>query len=340
MLFQPPKYERIRNTPRNSIGLSHRTARFTVGLIAVVLLLGAALSAQAAETIDDLRKIQQAVNGVVSKNMDACVAITDGVGFGSGVIINEKGLILTAGHVMTGEGPYEVILPSGRTVKAKPLGKNLNVDTGMIQITEPGPWPHVELTDSNELRNGQWVVSLGHSGGFELGRKPPVRTGKVLYRKKHQVLTDAVLIGGDSGGPLFDLSGKLIAIHSSIGDSVAENRHVTIDIFRRDWDRLARGDSWGSLPELNEPGEKKRSGKIGISVDRTAPNAVVKSVKPGSSAAESGIRVGDIIIEFDKEPINDGTHLIEVVKTKTAGHVYPIAISRNGAIIRFEIQLK
>lgn len=296
--------------------------------------------------LQQLKRIEAQVRSVVSRNLDSCVAIADGTGFGSGVIVSPDGLILTAGHVMSTKGPYDVILPSGRTVRARPLGKNLNVDSGMIQLDEPGPWPYVEIADlpPASLRTdplvGQWVVCLGHSGGFELGRLPPVRTGRVLARRGHQVVTDAVLIGGDSGGPLFDLDGKLIAIHSSIGDTIAENRHVTVDIFRRDWDRLVNAESWGRLPGLQEPGEKKQPGKIGVVVDRTTPSAVVNSVREGSSAYEAGIMAGDVVVSFNRIRIKDGDHLIEIVKRYNAGQVLPIEISRNGRMLKFDIQLQ
>jgi serine protease Do len=292
-----------------------------------------------------LREIQQSIQSVVSKNLETCVAVSDGVGFGSGVIVSADGLVLTAGHVITGPGPFEIILPTGRTVKAKALGKNLDADTGMVQITESGPWPFVELADVQPAKMhdpllGSWVVSLGHSGGFELGRVPPVRTGRILSRRQNQIVTDAVLIGGDSGGPLFDLDGKLIAIHSSIGDSIAENRHVTVDIFRRDWDRMVKGESWRKLPELNEPGEKRRPGKIGVIVDRTTERAVIKSVNEESSAAEAGLRAGDIVVTFNRTKIKNGDHLIETIKKYNAGQVFPMEIERNGRSIKFDIQLR
>lgn len=296
--------------------------------------------------LGQLRNLESRIRSVVSQSMNACVSISDGIGFGSGVIVSEDGLVLTAGHVITGPGPYEVLLPSGRTVRAQRLGRNLDVDSGMVKIIDPGPWPFVEIAKLHSARPerdpllGDWVVCLGHSGGFELGRLPPVRSGRILSRKSHQVVTDAVLIGGDSGGPLFDLSGKLIAIHSSIGDSIAENRHVTVDIFQRDWDRLRRGESWGSLPDLNDPLEKKREGKIGIVVDRTLPQAVIKTVREDSSAADVGLRTGDIILSFNRIEIRDGGHLIEEIKRYSAGEVYPIVISRNGKQISFEIQLR
>lgn len=325
----------LSNHRHSSLFLKH-------GLVSL-LWFGICLNLQAADDlhVGELRDVQQRISDVVGKNMNACVAVTDGVGFGSGVIVSPDGLVLTAGHVMAeSNGKYEIILPTGRTVEAKPLGKNLNVDSGMVQIIEPGPWPYVDVGRAKKHRPGEWVVSLGHSGGFELGRLPPVRSGRILAQEGHQLLTDAVLIGGDSGGPLFDLDGNLIAIHSSIGDSIAENRHVTIATYHRDWSRLKSGESWGELPELNEPGDSQRPGKIGVQVDRSAPQARIKSVNRGTSAEEVGIRTDDIVTNFDGIAIRDGNHLIEVVKNKSAGDVCPISILRNGKAISFEIQLR
>ena len=289
-----------------------------------------------------LKEIQSKVGNVVSKNMKACVAVSDGVGFGSGVIISEDGLVLTAGHVMASSdnGQYEVILSSGKVVRAKALGKNLDVDSGMIQIIDEGPFPFVELEKTNKFKQGQWVVSLGHSGGWKLGRKPPVRTGRILARKKHQILTDAVLIGGDSGGPLFNLDGELIAIHSSIGDSVAENRHVPVSSFRRDWDRLKQGNVWGKLPDLNDPSEKKKRGLIGIKLDLKQSQAVIRAIDQGMPAEQIGLEVGDIVLQFDNTIVQDGRHLIDIIKRKSAGDVCPIVIIRNGNQINYEIILR
>lgn len=293
------------------------------------------------DTVSQLKEVQQKVAQAVSGTMPACVAISDGIGFGSGVVVNAEGLVLTAGHVMSSEdnGKYEVLFPSGRTVPARPLGKNLNDDAGMLQLLGPGPWPHVNMSQS-DAEVGDWVITLGHSGGFELGRKPPVRVGRVLRIKPKAYVTDAILIGGDSGGPLFNLDGELIAIHTSIGDITADNRHVPLAVFRRDWDRMKRGDSWGELPELNEPSDKSKSGKIGVNVDRDAPNAKIRKVTKGSAADEVGLAPGDVVVQFDNVIINDGVHLIEVVKRFHPGDVVPIKVRRNQTILKLEIQLQ
>lgn len=292
--------------------------------------------------IEKLKEIESKVARVVADQTKTCVAINDGTGFGSGVIVSKDGLVLTAGHVLASPdtGQYEVIMPSGRTVRARLLGVNLDVDAGMMQLLEPGPWPFVELERTQSVANGDWVVLLGHSGGFELGRDPPVRTGRLLARRDHQLLTDAVLIGGDSGGPLFNLDGKLIGIHSSIGDSVAENRHVAIDIFLRDWNRLLSGDRWGRLPSLNEPDKQTRRGRIGIKLDLTASNALVRAIDAGMPADSIGIEVGDVVAVMDRMPVRDGRHLIELVKRKRAGDVVSLTILRNGQRLKFEVLLK
>lgn len=289
---------------------------------------------------DDLATIEQAIESVAANNRDACIAIFDGVGIGSGVIVSPDGLVLTAGHVMsTDQREYEVFFSNGQTAVARPLGRNLDTDTGMVQLLGKN-WPHVKLGRSQGMRPGDWVVSLGHSGGFELGRKSPVRSGRLLAIQGHQLITDAVLIGGDSGGPLFNLQGELIGIHSSIGDAVDQNRHARIEEFRKDWDRLRRGESWGQLPPLVAKELTPGKAKLGVRVDLTAPRARIKSVKPGSPAAQIGLRPNDIVIQFDGEIITDGRHLIRAVSAHVPADTCFIKIDRDDEILNLEVRLR
>lgn len=324
-------------------------------ILSIVLILCACIAANPVDAfgggpdtdLEKLREIQRKVQATVAKGMESCVAITDGVGFGSGVVVNADGLILTAGHVM-GEGnadqEYEVIFASGRTAKARPLGKNLNVDAGMIQLIGPGPWPFVEVAEA-DAKVSDWVVNLGHSGGYELGRKPPVRTGRVLDIRREQLVTDAVLIGGDSGGPLFNLDGKVIGIHSSIGDTVAENRHVSISTFKLHWDRMLSGESWGRLPDLSgsrreSPEPDKKRAKLGVVVDRAAEGvARIAEVRENSPAARVGIQAGDIVKTFEGQRVNSAQHLIDLVKTKSVGDSVSLTIDRAGREFSYQIIL-
>ena len=201
----------------------------------------------------------------------------------------------------------------------------------MLKIVDGKDLPYVNLAEtSTEL--GQWVVTLGHSGGYELGRKPPIRTGRVLGKRNHQLITDAVLIGGDSGGPLFDLNGDVIGIHSSIGDSIAENRHVTVDTFRKYWTRMKSGEVWGQLPELSKKKKKQQTkrARMGVVVNPESDRALVREVHANSPAAKAGIRVGDIITRFDNQRVENGQELIDLVKTKRPNQGFYVEIQRKG----------
>lgn len=300
-------------------------------------------------TLANLKAVQKAVQSVVDRTSGAVVSISDGGGFGSGVIVSPDGLILTAGHVVnTGASQFDIFFPGGRTAKARLVGFNLNVDAAMLQLSGAGPWPSVELGRQADLDRGDWVVCLGHSGGYELGRKPPVRTGRVLEFRDEMIVTDAVLIGGDSGGPLFDLTGKLVGIHSSIGEVIAENRHVSIDIFRRDWERLVRGDRWGQLPDLPgdidklQPPEKKSSGqraKLGVKVDPQAAQAIVTEITPGSPAERIGLKRGDIIETLGGVSVRDGAQLIELVSQRRVGESVRLQVRRGSNLFQLEVIL-
>ena len=302
--------------------------------------------------VNDLVRIEAGIKRVVREKTSVVVSVTDGIGFGSGVVVSASGLVLTAGHVLsTGGNQFRVIFPDGRELKAKPLGKNLNVDAGMVQILEPGPWEYAEIGDMTSLQRGDWVVCMGHSGGYELGRKPPVRAGRIIKFEDEQIVTDCVLIGGDSGGPLFDLQGRVVGIHSSIGNTIAENRHVSIATFKKHWKRMEGGEFWGELPELadepapskpapNQRGRGKARPSMGIRVDRVSTAAKILLVHPGGAAEAAGFIVGDTIETFDGEFVSSSQHLIDLIASRRPGDRMEVAIRRNGIAMVFEVVLK
>ncbi|MGI9516262.1 MAG: S1C family serine protease [Pirellulaceae bacterium] len=311
-----------------------RQFRFLILVLATILAgLSSFDTVANANDLEDLRRIQDRVQQVARQNMNVVVAVTDGIGYGSGVIVSEDGLVLTAGHVLlTGGTDVRVIFPDGREARAKPWGRNLNVDAGMVKIEEDGPWEYADLGDISELNKGDWCVCLGHSGGYELGRRPPVRAGRIINFEPDQLVTDCALIGGDSGGPLFDLQGRVIGIHSSIGSSIAENRHVSITTFRRHWDRLIAGEQWGMLPELAaESGEdepKPERPSLGIRVDRTSGEAIIMLVHSDGAADRAGIKQDDVIIEFDQQVVRDARHLIDLIAVHQPGDSVTIKLQR------------
>jgi serine protease Do len=212
-----------------------------------VFELPQALNKPVPENADDLRDIEKHVQKVLEKVMPAVVGVRVGFGQGSGVIVNEDGTILTAGHVSgTPNKNAAVVLRDGKLLKGKTLGQNKGIDSGMIKISAEGKYPFLEMGKSSELKPGQWVIAIGHPGGFRPNRTPVVRVGRILFANAFVIRTDCTLVGGDSGGPLFDMQGRVIGIHSRIGGlAITENLHVPVDTYRQTWDKLAKGESWG-----------------------------------------------------------------------------------------------
>ena len=130
--------------------------------------------------------------------------------------------------------------PDGKTARGKTVGVNLDNDTGLMRITDRGPWPHADVGDLQQARVGDWVLALGHPGGFDLRRSLVVRLGRIIRMEADALQTDCTISPGDSGGPLFDMHGRVIGIHSAISSSLAENFHVAVTAFYDGWDRAGQ----------------------------------------------------------------------------------------------------
>ncbi len=273
--------------------------------------------------------------GQISASAKRCtVSIKIGQAQGCGVIIDGGGKVLTAAHVaMRPNKPATVILANGRRLEAMTLGLNKNVDAGMLQISpgqnEGADWPHATLGDSSKLARGMWCIATGHPSGFDQTRGVVTRVGRIARVNRSALRTDCALIGGDSGGPLFDLSGKLIAIHSRIGNDVEENLHIPIDNYINSWERLVAGDSWGALPGFRPV--------LGVQGNSQAEEAVIDIVRPDSAAKKAGIQQGDIIREFGDRKITDFQSLKDAVAETMPGENVRVRGQRDGSPVFFRV---
>ncbi len=278
---------------------------------------------QAPESPEQLAELQTRLQALARKVAPATVGLRVGRGQGSGVIVTRDGYILTAAHVSGGPGrDVQVILHDGRTVKGKTLGHNGDVDAGMIKLEGKGPWPFAPIGKSKSLKPGQWCIAMGHPGGYQSSRPAPLRLGRVLRNVATGVETDCMLINGDSGGPLFDLDGKVIGINSRIGSSLMSNTHVPVDYFTDGWDRMAKGETWGGR-------QSQRNGPfIGVQADQSAPNARIASVLPDSPADQAGIKAGDVIVRFGKKSISSFIELALTVRQHKPGDKVTVVVQR------------
>ena len=319
--------------------MKHRGIPLLILALAVTLPVS---GREPARTLQDLGKLEAKVESVSQSVLPATVALlSDRTGSsGSGVITSEDGLILTAAHVVQGANQLLVVFPDGKQVQGTVLGANYSKDIAMVRIKDEGKWPHVTLGASKPLEAGDWVIALGHSAGFDPARTPPVRFGRVISKGPGNFLTtDCTLIGGDSGGPLFDLDGKLIGIHSSIGKTLSNNNHAGIDGFRDDWDRLLAGDTWGTL-SLN-PFANPEMPVLGIGMDmrRGLKGVIVESVVPGSPAAAAGVRVGDLIRRLDGTAVDDGGQLLQLLAKRQAGDKVKLEVLRDDEALDITVTL-
>lgn len=235
---------------------------FTVAFLLLVLpTLGAAQTDQL--TLEDFEKLEAKVISVVDKCMETSVGLgsKDRPENGSAVVVSKDGLLLTAYHVVEGLPDNDMIVSfnDGTTARAKKLGGVPKLDIAVAQIIDKGEYAYAEIGDMDEVRNGDWCISIAHAGGFQSDRTPPVRLGRVVQRINGGgfLQMTSTLIGGDSGGPTFDVNGKVIGIHSNIGGSLTQNQACPISDFTKDdhWQRLLDGEVWG------KPGEEKKEKK-------------------------------------------------------------------------------
>ena len=291
------------------------------------------------KSLADLKSLQTQQSKVAAKIHQVTVNLQHGSTQGSGVLINEDGYILTAAHV-AGKPKQKmwVVLHDGRRVEAVSMGVNRDTDAGLVRILKNRdqnnqPWPHATLPAVGErVKTGQWCIAGGHPGGWMSDRPAVIRVGRILRVTDSTIVSDCSLIGGDSGGPLFDLQGKLIGIHSRIGIDVDDNMHVPMTVYMDSWDRLANSEAWGVLPGFRPI--------IGVTADRqsdTKSECVIGTVAPRGPAAKAGIMPGDRIVRFNSAEITSFDRLKEEVDAMVPGERVSIEVLRDGQKVNLKL---
>jgi len=239
---------------------------------------------------------------------------------GSGFIIDRDGSILTNNHVVENAEKIVVKLADEREFEAKVIGKDSKTDIAVIKINAKGNFALPPMGDSDQLEVGEWVMAIGNPFGLD----STVTAGIVSAKGRHIgagpydnfIQTDASINPGNSGGPLINLRGEVVGINTAIfsrtGGNIGIGFAIPINLVKE------------LLPQLKGKGKVTR-GYLGVLIQKITPEiaeslglekargALVANVSKDGPADHAGVKVGDVIIEFDGKEIKDSNDLPIIV---------------------------
>ncbi len=264
---------------------------------------------------------------------------------GSGFVIDASGYIVTNNHVVGEASEIQVNFDSGLTLPATVVGTDEATDLAVIKVESPDPLPTVEFGDSDKARVGDWVVAIGNP--FNLGRS--VTAGIISARNRDIqagayddfIQTDAAINRGNSGGPLFDNDGQVIGVNTVIisptGGSVGIGFAISSALAQSVVQQLIEfGEARrGWLGVQIQPVEEDLAASFGL--DDTK-GALVAGVGDDSPAAQAGLKIGDIILSFDGQDVDNPRQLSRIVAGTEVGKKVRVELWRDGKPKRISVR--
>ncbi len=271
------------------------------------------------------------------------------MGSGSGVIINDKGYIVTNNHVVADADDLEVTLHDNRTFKATVIGTDPSTDLALIQIKGEG-FPTLPMVNSDQVKVGEWVMAVGNpmglnstvTAGIVSAKGRSINILREQFAVESFIQTDAAINPGNSGGALVNLDGGLVGINTAIasptgsytgyGFAVPSNivNKVVEDLLK--YGRVQRGVLGIMIRSVdgNLAKEKDLAINTGVYVD---------SLFEESAAAEAGIQSGDVIVAIAGKKIRTSPELQEMVARHRPGDALEIVVDRKGKEKTFNVTL-
>lgn len=265
---------------------------------------------------------------------------------GSGFIIDPSGLVVTNNHVIADADEITVVLNDNSRLKAKIIGRDPKTDLALLKVENGESLPFVEFGDSDGARVGDWVIAIGNP--FGLGNTV---TAGILSARGRDInagpyddflQTDAPINRGNSGGPMFDMNGKVIGVNTLIyspsGGSVGIGFATPSAI------------AGPVIAQLREFGQTRR-GWLGVRIQSVSPEiaesynlaattgALVAAVIEDSPAAAGGLLQGDIILRFNGQEVPNRRALPRIVADTTVGSSVPVIVWREGEHVPLEVTI-
>ena len=261
-----------------------------------------------------------------------------GTSSGSGFIISPDGYVLTNHHVIDGADEVIVHLADRREMKAKVVGSDPNSDIAVLKINAEN-LPVLTLSDSRNLKPGQWVLAIGSPFGFDHSVTAGVVSGlgrpslDSSQRYVPFIQTDVAINPGNSGGPLMNTSGEVVGINSQIfsnsggymGVSFAIPIEVAMNAVRQiqKTGKVARASLGVQIGDV----QREQMQELGLT---RAGGAFVGAVTNNSAAAKAGIQAGDVIVAFNGKDIVTSSELPPMVGAMAPGSRASVTVLRDG----------
>ncbi len=266
------------------------------------------------------------------------------LGSGSGVIISERGHILTNEHVVADAKTVLIGLADGRSLEARVLGRDRTGDLAVAKLPED-VYAAVALGDSDALRVGERVLAMGDPFGLSRDNTPAASIGIVSGLHRYQggsriygdaIQVDAALNPGNSGGPLFNMRGELIGINGRISIRGGERVNVGVGF------AVSINQIKLVLDEMTR-GRDVRHAFLGVRfrLENTDSEGgvIIEEVLPATSAARAGLRAGDRVLEFEGRMIRNPTRFQNYISVLPAGRKIGLVIKRGEELIAKELVL-
>jgi len=255
-------------------------------------------------------------------------------GVGSGFIISDDGYVLTNAHVVEGADEVTVTLTDRREFKAKVLGSDKRSDVALLKVAAAN-LPRLRMGDSNKIRVGEWVIAIGSPFNLDNTVTAGIISAKARDTGEYLPLiqSDVAVNPGNSGGPLINMRGEVIGINSQIATLSGAYNGISFAV--------PIGEAMRVADQLKATGRVTR-GRLGVQIGEvtrdvaeslglgTARGAEVSMVEPDGPAEKAGIKVGDIIIKFNGQPIDKTPDLPRLVGATPVGSRATVTVWRRG----------
>jgi serine protease Do len=268
---------------------------------------------------------------------------------GSGFIISPDGYVVTNNHVITADGQGEVeeisiTMTDGTEYPAELVSRDTQSDLAVLKIKRDKPFPFVEFGDSREARVGDWVIAIGNP--FGLGGTVTSGIVSAVYRNTgpgaydRYIQTDASINRGNSGGPLFDMSGRVIGINNAIfspsGGSVGIGFAIPAEVAAPIVEKLRNGQAIerGYLGVRIQPVTDDLADSLGLPQNR---GEFVQAVEPGEAADKAGLQAGDIVLGVNGQDVTADQTLSFLVANIEPGKRVPLVVMRDGKRMTIDI---